>query len=222
MSMLVPFGIPAWVKIVNTGKLSVTCLCCNLKCQLWHGTSFLLVYSFSSSSSSSSLLSNYSPCNNSGNNQLELHPGTSIRSSKSNGERQQQQQMAGRQELGWKVSMIHNDVTSVWGWILKWLNTAFSLSIAWHIAFLSIFACRLLVTAPVTRGLSRTVPTPCPSNLTWGPSHRACHKSDPQVFPCSYFLIYWANKFIKNKILKAIDKAHLLAMIKQKVQVYIV
>ena len=33
---------------------------------------------------------------------------------------------------------------------------------------------------------------------------------------------YWANKFIKNKILKAIDKAHLLAMIKQKVQVYIV
>ena len=44
---------------------------------------------------------------------------------------------------------------------------------------------------------------------------RDCYNSDPQIFTHSYFLICCIITEPINKILKAIDKAHLLAMIKQ-------
>ena len=44
---------------------------------------------------------------------------------------------------------------------------------------------------------------------------RDCYNSDPQIFTHSYFLICCIITELINKILKAIDKAHLLAMIKQ-------
>ena len=166
MSILVPFGIPAWVKIVNTGKLNVRASHIQHWPLLEKSHACIATYSVNCDMAHPSCLSIPSPPPSCPMTHLAITVATTnlrhiqgpaspvVRGSSSSkwqgGEAGAG--VKGKSDPQWcNISLRVNFETQHFPSPL--LDTLLFL------AFLFYFACRLLVTAPVTRGLSSTVLT---------------------------------------------------------------